>query len=649
MENTQQNLNIWLSSDEACDLLGIKFDTLRKQCAKDKYLFKVSKKGTKKEYKILLSSLPDNAKQKYNASTADLAQGLMAYNSADEKSRKLANKYIQILNACRNLKGQSLMDFIADWNIQNPASKTSYARLMEIRKKYELYGVAGLISSPHGNKGKTKLQKEWLEYFKQLYLIEGAPVAESCHRIVKGCFGADNNDFPSARTFLRKLEREVPKQSIYLARYGYSKWNKKYGNYIERDYSQVKANQCWVSDHAQIDVAVVNNEGKVCFPWVTAWRCFKTNKWLGWLLHEESGNSDHIFQTFYYSALKYGLPEVVYIDNGKDYRSKDFAGGRSGSATHSCGRTGNISTHHSSPMLGLLDVEARFSLPYNAQTKPIERDFLKVKELLSKHTVGYRGGSVVERPEKLKNEISGNKLLTFDEFKDVFDDVIENVLNKLPSKSKKLRGKSPAELFAEEFTTMKTVPKDSLMLFCMRSSKIISIGRNGIRDSQLGVTYWDDWMSGYKGEKVYIRRDINAYQECWVFEAGTDKFIGKGKMLELVPALAKTDIEKSLLKKAAKIKKADLKTAKAGATFDEVEISKKIADLKQGINQKNYELNPAVMRMSNTQMDEAVKQAKDLERAGTYDLSIFVPKQEKKRKIYLFESDKRADLERSAL
>jgi hypothetical protein len=300
-------------------------------------------------------------------------------------------------------------------------------------------------------------------------------------------------------------------------------------------------------------------------------------------------------------------------------------------------------------MLGLLGVEARFSLPYNAQTKPIERDFVKIKELLSKHTVGYRGGNVVERPEKLKDEISGNKLLTFDEFKEIFDDVIENVLNKLPSKSKKLCGKSPDELFAEEFSTMKTIPKDSLMLFCMRSSKIVTIGRNGIRDSQLGVTYWEDWMSGFKGEKVYIRRDINAYQECWVFSADTNKFIGKGKILELVPALAKTDIEKSVLKKATKIKKADLKTAKECAKFADVELSKKVTDLKKAVDQRNYVLNPKLMKLSNTQMDKAVKQANELELAGSYDLKPFVPKEQKKRKIYLFESDKQADLERGVL
>ena len=51
-----------------------------------------------------------------------------------------------------------------------------------------------------------------------------------------------------------------------------------------------------------------------------------------------------------------------------------------------------------------------FALPYNAQTKPIERDFRTIKEYLSKHCQGYRGGNVVERPEYLVEEIKSNKI-----------------------------------------------------------------------------------------------------------------------------------------------------------------------------------------------------------------------------------------------
>lgn len=86
-----------------------------------------------------------------------------------------------------------------------------------------------------------------------------------------------------------------------------------------------------------------------------------------------------------------------------------------------------------------MNVNVHFALPYNAQTKPVERDFMKIKTYLSKGFVGYRGGKVTERPEKLKEEIKNNKIMTFEDFKILFDTFIENILNKMPSKGKVLQ------------------------------------------------------------------------------------------------------------------------------------------------------------------------------------------------------------------
>ena len=157
----------------------------------------------------------------------------------------------------------------------------------------------------------------------------------------------------------------------------------------------------------------------------------------------------------------------MIIDNGKDYRSKDFAGGRKFKI--------EADQFETTCMLSELNIRANFALPYNAQTKPIERDFLKIKELLSKHCVGYRGGNVVERPEKLAKEIKAGKIIPFNEFKEVFDDFVINVLNKRSSQGKNLKGLSPDELFNQEFKEKITVSSDALKLFCTRTSKNYTI------------------------------------------------------------------------------------------------------------------------------------------------------------------------------
>ena len=153
--------------------------------------------------------------------------------------------------------------------------------------------------------------------------------------------------------------------------------------------------------------------------------------------------------------------------------------------------------------------------------------------------------------------------MQFDEFKTVFDDFIENYLNKKPSGGKVLQGKSPDELWAEEFKVKKVISKDALKLFCMRTSKDVKISRNGIYDSQFGVTYWADWMVYEKGRKVFMRRDVNAYQEAWVFNAQTQEFLGKANTFSPISFLAKTNVEKTIYKKALAIKKKEQKILKS--------------------------------------------------------------------------------------
>ena len=71
---------------------------------------------------------------------------------------------------------------------------------------------------------------------KRLYLVEGAPSLQTCWDLTLGHAVRENGinrlEFPSCSSFKRRLRRDVPKQSIYLARYGQTAWNRKFGNYM---------------------------------------------------------------------------------------------------------------------------------------------------------------------------------------------------------------------------------------------------------------------------------------------------------------------------------------------------------------------------------------------------------------------------------
>ncbi len=640
MKQKKDKTNIWIDIKTAAGIIGLSEQTLKKQCRAGKFVFKIVKKGKCANYFILLKSLPDFVQDKYFGETLSDIK----YSEAPNWAKQQAEKYLEILENSGGLKGNDLKQFIEEWNKSN--EPTSYSSVIKMRRRYFRYGLSGLLSRHGQHLRGSSVKDDYFEYFKTLYLVEGAPSIRTCCDLTLGYaireFNADRETFPSFMAFKRRLDKEIPKQGIYLARYGQSAWNRKYGGYIDRDYSNITCNKVWVSDHAQIDVACFDSDGKVVFPWVTVWRDYKSGKWLGWVLQTKNPNSDFIFQSFYYAAQKFGLPKDLIIDNGKDYRSKDFAGGRSNFKI-------DISKGQTSAMLKELNVNVHFALPYNAQTKPVERDFLKIKELLSKHCVGYRGGNVVERPEKLAKEIKAGKIMQFEDFKKIFDNFILNVLNKKPSNGKNLNGICPDELFYKEYTEKITPSRDALKLFCMRTSRNFTIGRNGIQDRQLGITYWADWMITRTGLKVYLRRDVQDYKEAWAFKADNDEFVGKVKAVKAVAALHADKVSKEEFKEALSIKRRNLKITKAYIKQTrEIPLEEQYENYKAAYNSsnKNYKKNVKISKIANTNMDKAIQKNKEMKAFGRQDLSVFLEDKKPEEKLYLFETDKILEKER---
>lgn len=251
--------------------------------------------------------------------------------------------------------------------------------------------------------------------------------------------------------------------------------------------------------------------------------------------------------------------------------------------------------------------------------------------MLSKHCVGYRGGNVVERPEKLTKEIKDGKIMKFEDFKEIFDKTIANILNKKPSNGKNLNGKCPDELFYEEFKEKITTSKDALKLFCSRTSNNYTIYKNGVKDSKLQTTYWADWMINKKGTKVYLRRDIKNYKEAWVFDAENDEFIGKAEAFKSVAALYAPEVSKEEFEAAMATKKRNIKITKSYIIqTKKISAEEKYKNYEAAYQsvEREYKKPVKVSKIANTNMDKAIQKNKDMENFGKADLSIFLPKEE---------------------
>jgi len=528
------------------------------------------------------------------------------YQGNPDYNRRKADKYMQLLHVMDGLTGRELENAIEIWNQEHPAMKSSYKSLMKIRKKVEREGKTVLIGKYGNRLGATTVADAPYEYFKSLYMREGAGGADSCWRITAGEFGEKGNmsAFPSADSFMNRLRKELSPSIIYYYRHGFKKWNRKFGYYIKRDYSDTRAGECWVSDHAQIDIGVIDPKtGKPVFAWLTSWQDFKTGRILSAFYHVEAPNQEHVLQAFYMAAIVHGLPEYIYIDNGKDYRAKSVTGGRNQHRP-------KLDENEIHSLCGALNIIPIFAEAYNAQAKIIERFHLCIKTDFSMHCVGYRGGNVVERPEKLAKEIKAGALMPFKQADEALADWIFNVFNKSPSQGR-LAGKSPEDAWNLENPVKRAVTKDALKLFCMRSSDDMTIGRNGVKDKETGLIYYAEWMLALPGKRVYFKRDVSDYNEAWFFDANTKEYLNTARIMGLPPALAKDEIGREQVKEAIKIKKHTEKAIKTlGKPMAAPDTAKILTNQKDFIEKTHTPVEPQEQKQTKISINHAEQTAR---------------------------------------
>lgn len=387
--------------------------------------------------------------------------------------------------------------------------------------------------------------------YATLWQSDNKPSMRRCWTAVLGAAtekqaGGQPPALPSPYAFHRRLVRDEPEAARYFARNGYNRCRSRYGYHIYRDNSQLLAGSAWCSDHAQSDVAVICPDGKIRFPWYTAWIDIKSYKWLGWTVHVEDPNSDHIAISFRAAAAVYGIPLDVVLDNGKDYLARDIAGGRRSI------RVNHDEIHHRS-LMGSLDIVAHFAKPYNARSKQIERRFREVNESFSRMCPGYRGPNTMAKPESYELARRRGDLLTLDEFITRFDRHITEVYNKEICDGKTHQHRSPDHVWDSEYETacaqmrVRFVEPRALALFCRRVVTA-RIHGNGIYYAKLHCWYWAEWMVPHLGKKVDLRlaRD-NPAEPGWVFFAGTWDFLGQAEGVLPIAALATTAEELAAL------------------------------------------------------------------------------------------------------
>ncbi len=233
-------------------------------------------------------------------------------------------------------------------------------------------------------------------------------------------------------------------------------------------------------------------------------------------------DSQHICAAFRNGLLNWGaLPQFVYLDNGKAFRSKLF--------------NEKWEEHDLAVELGgifpRLGIGVSFAQKYNARSKIIERFFLTMQEQFERFISTFRGASIADKPATLmRNETWVKKMFegkapTVEETMQMITFYIRHIYGETPHTG--IGNRKPYEVFSQaELPEERIVTADKLN-FLMLSAERKRVRSEGIRLNHM--LYWHDALVDHIGKPVVIRYDYSDARWILIFTQ-QDQFICQAEL-----------------------------------------------------------------------------------------------------------------------
>lgn len=486
---------IWLSAKATWELLEITEKTFYKHLNNGMYDSRyISGKGKGgKQLQILLSSLPTAAQDKFFNVNQDKIRIKHMLKNYSVKEREKADFKLRAVTEYK-YSTLPLDNFLQKFNEKYDTDVTR-SQLLRWQKKFNEGGFENLIDKRGKNSGQhSAISDEAWEFFKSLYLDQNQRSVQLCYDYTKKYY-----DVPSISSFRRRL-KTIPYNVLVYYREGKKAFNDKCIPDMSRDVTTIQSNEIWCSDHHRIDVFTKDATGKkITRMWLTIFQDVRSNKIVSAICRDSDPNATVIKMCLKEGIKKYGIPQNVYFDNGKDYRSKYF------------------NKDFPVSLVNQLGIKCMYAQKYHGQSKICERTFRTFEDRFGKMFPTYTGKDAKCRPEKM--QIPNNKILELAPDKDEFIKLLYKWIddfNNMPSKGKACQGKTPNIVYQENLHN-KTVLYDTnvLDILCGTFEERV-INKNGI--SFKNRQYTNDLLLCHLGERVMINYSSENIDKLNVFD-----------------------------------------------------------------------------------------------------------------------------------
>src|SRR5580692_421112 len=341
----------------------------------------------------------------------------------------------------------SLAGYLADQH------QVSTRTLWNWYAQYRKLGYAGLVDRVRSDKGQSRFLKAHpavRAFIENKYLGERLSIRLEYEALRRDWRTLEPEcPRPPSYSAIRSYLHQLPKPLLILSREGKRQFQERCEPYLFTDFKSLLPNQIWVSDHGQHDVWVRNDlfsgvsANAAVRPWLTAVLDMRSRKVVGsaW---SATPSSHTIGSAPRVGIAEFGIPQVLYVDNGKDFEK--------------IGRV-NFSPECSG-VLVRLGIQPQYCLPGHPQSKLIESWFGTVRKRFDCLWPSYCGPGPKDRPEEctvalkehqafLKGKRKSSPLPLASEFVATARQWIEEYNSQHPHSGRGMKGRTPDEVFDE--------------------------------------------------------------------------------------------------------------------------------------------------------------------------------------------------------
>lgn len=252
--------------------------------------------------------------------------------------------------------------------------------------------------------------------------------------------------------------------------------------YMEHDVESFAPGECWVADDSTMNVWVRRRDGRVIRPTISAWQDWRARCIVGYRLIEH-GNEHAILPGFSSGVRDFGVPATVILDNGKNFVSYMWQGGRPVKRTHE--RSEEL-VQQREGIFALCGVNVSLAQPFNPDAKArLERWFGTIDSQLCRSFPSYCGSCPDNRPASHAKLVE--RAVEWDDFVAAVARYVETYNGALPHSGEGMDGQTPLQVMAQA-PRKRVLPEAQHDLLLAAWHRPVKLHRNGVSIKVSGHT-----------------------------------------------------------------------------------------------------------------------------------------------------------------